>query len=42
MTGGMGIASGGSGFEAQNRNMFSNIGNVQNQYQSGLNQSMAG
>ena len=42
MTGGMGIASGGSGFGAQNRNMFSNIGNVQNQYQSGLNQSMAG
>ena len=42
MTGGMGIASGGSGFGAQNRNMFSNIGNVQNQYESGLNQSMAG
>jgi len=42
MTGGMGIASGGSGFGAQNRNMFNNIGNVQNQYESGLNQSMAG
>ena len=42
MTGGMGIASGGGGFGAQNRNMFSNIGNVQNQYQTGLNQSVAG
>jgi len=42
MTGGMGIASGGGGFGAQNRNMFSNIGNMQNQYQTGLNQSVAG
>ena len=42
MAGGQGLASIGSGFGKAGANMYSNIGNVNQAYQTGLNQSMAG
>tara|TARA_A100001515_G_C4547154_1_gene202208 strand:+ start:191 stop:922 length:732 start_codon:yes stop_codon:yes gene_type:complete len=43
MAGGQGLSSiGGSGFGRSGANMYSNIGNVNQAYQTGLNQSMAG
>ena len=42
MTGGQGLSSIGTGFGAQGRNTASNLGSINQGYQTGLNQSMAG